>query len=1857
MKRWLCGVAAVCLICAGGFGADPEPGGLEKAERLEKEQSYSLAATEYRKLLDEHAVPTERRREITYRYAMALTKTSRAPREEIAKLLESLTAKKASDVWAGRAHWKLEPGMQPNLFPTMPAPQAEHLRAAERILSANKAPDLAEFYWDVLEKTNTGLYYEKKKDREFLFSFYDKLLPLIKGDKEATARALLQRANHLNAVEREKDLSAEKTRQLQALLNEFPDTKSAPEAMLSLIRVQLEGPAPNAEAARKQYAEVMARWPDSEQAEQAKAELEKLNRKSISMQLQDAYCSDEPLKIKIWSRNLESADLTAIPFEPEQLLRDSQEDYGQLVLWLKHDNQLKLAPKGSAPQPFQAVALGIRNDLQPTTKIVELARLKPGAYLLEAAGGDVKSRQFLLISNLMLVEKASHGTKELWCVDARTGEPRPGTAITIAWTEKGKKPLLGGNKEPKETLRFKGFETDTNGMLRVPEIVSSGWEHCIIGRDGPDIAVKASQPVYVPSIGSRSPEFYGYTDRPVYRPGQKVSWRAILRERESGVLKNLAQQQVSLQITDARGQTTDYGTVMSNAYGAVNGEFPLDAKAVLGGYAIGLKWAGYSYPVRVAEFQVDEYKKPEFEVKVTTSDTLHRAGGKARAEVEARYYFGEPVKNAAVKYVVRRRDRYWLPWRGASDAPGTTPSWFGAQAEAENSRDIGQEGAVVAEGSGQTDLQGKLAIEFKTPVPEVKSERYWQPSAWDFVVQVTVTDQSRRNIDASASVLVSRQAAAIEAKAGRPFYRPGENVEVQLRAFSPGGSPVPVQGKLYVQRAVRDANSGKETVTTLSTQRAEIGRDGEVLLSWQSSTAQQGRLRFLFEAKDRFGARSRVYEDFLVADEATPPDLLQIDEPEVLLGKDTYDVGDVAELIVLTKDTGPAWFWVQTGQQDREEKVIRLTSSVNRMTIPVTPEMSTRATINVVTVHDKRMHHSSSSFSAVHRAKTLIVVAKPDKANYRPGEEGTMEIEARDAAGRPVSAEFSVTAYDRSLEVFARKKREDIRHFFYGRVYGSPTASVSASMYPREFSDYEDHGGDGGCGGELPARPAPPPAPCAPGMTAPGDEVKARKDFRDSAYWSPSVVTDKSGKATIRFTYPESLTSWQLEAVGVTAGDTLVGNASAESRTRKNLMVRLEAPRFFTERDQAFVSAIVHSYLASPVKARVRVSANAQEETSPGTAGVPPTQTESAGESPAVAGKLELAKGSQNEAEVDLVPGGETRLDVPMNAVLQGKAKLRAQVVAGQESDAMELTVPILPHGIDKLVAWNGTSDDVSSGSVQVDRTGDSIRIVRAIEIPSDRTQGTGKLTLQVAPSIVSAVRDAIPFMIDYPYGCVEQTMSRFMPAALAEIMFEEMKLPGDERLQDLIEKVTEKSLDRLKDFQKRSGGWGWWKDDTEDAYNTAYVVYGLSIVRDAVGQSEGLDELLAGGRKWLRGFLKKLASDKTDGAQAGDGGMAGNGRMGGSYEHSRNVNAAAFALFAMSRERDLDKQALDLVWNRRGELSPQTMAMLARTLWRAGRKDDALVVMRNLQNFAKPDAQNDTIQWGGGAGSYYWWNNDVESTAHCLMAYLEIQPDDRATAQAMKWLLLSRHGKQWQSTRDTAYAVMALSQYVRAKSRGAASMDISVRVGSLPPKSWHVAQEDYWNFKGQVKLEGDAIPEGRVPVTITANGGSTVFYTIAAEYYSRAEGVEKAGHMVQVDRVYERVVKVGGGKGKDNVKYAPVRDGEQVRSGDEFRVTLQIEAATPLEYLMVEDPKPAGMEPMELQSGMSYGDGLCSNMELRDEKVAFFISHLWQGKHAITYRCRAETPGVFHTMPAKCTAMYSPYVQANSDELRVGVK
>jgi hypothetical protein len=304
---------------------------------------------------------------------------------------------------------------------------------------------------------------------------------------------------------------------------------------------------------------------------------------------------------------------------------------------------------------------------------------------------------------------------------------------------------------------------------------------------------------------------------------------------------------------------------------------------------------------------------------------------------------------------------------------------------------------------------------------------------------------------------------------------------------------------------------------------------------------------------------------------------------------------------------------------------------------------------------------------------------------------------------------------------------------------------------------------------------------------------------------------------------------------------------------------------------------------------------------------------------------------------------------------------------------------------------------------------------------------------------------------------------------------------------------------------------------------------------------------------------------------------------------------------------------------------------------------------MKRLNDLAKVNERYGTATWGEDGG-WYWYQDNVEATALALMAQLRDDKDDALINGAVRWLLSVRKGGKWKSTRDTAFALYALTEYL--KSSGELSPDIraTVTLNGRNLGSVRFTRENLFSDEGSFEVSGDQLRPGKQTITISTEGDAKVYYDAFLTYFSLEEPIKAASTTIEVQREYNKITRSVNDRGAEVIKRSLVKEGDLLESGDEIEVSLTLKSENNYEYLVYEDYKPAGCEPMAITSGRVWGS-YASNVELRDEKVVFFISWLPRGEHTIRYLLRAETPGEFHALPTNGYAMYAPDIRAISDE------
>ncbi|HVL40339.1 MAG TPA: alpha-2-macroglobulin family protein, partial [Fimbriimonadaceae bacterium] len=687
------------------------------------------------------------------------------------------------------------------------------------------------------------------------------------------------------------------------------------------------------------------------------------------------------------------------------------------------------------------------------------------------------------------------------------------------------------------------------------------------------------------------------------------------------------------------------------------------------------------------------------------------------------------------------------------------------------------------------------------------------------------------------------------------------------------------------------------------------------------------------------------------------------------------------------------------------------------------------------------------------------------------------------------------------------------------------------------------------------------------------------------AYWNPSIRTDAAGRATVQVRLPDNLTSWRATATGVSLG-THVGRGSSTMRVRKDLMVRIEAPQFMVQGDQVQVSAFLTNDTGTAQRVRLQV------------------QTDG----------LTLDGDATREERVE--QGRPTRITWTATPRRTGEVSLIAKAwVEGGASDGVESRVPVVPHG--RLLMEQTAGELKGQGALK-------------IEVRPGADRPTGRVVLTLSPTLMATLAQSLDDLIGFPYGCTEQTMSRFMPTVVVSEAVKSLGLPAPRQASQIPQMVAE-GYTRLERMQHSDGSWGWWEHDVGDPWMTAYVLEGIWRAEKA-GFPNPID--LEATYKWCREYLARA------GTKEGDATARARTRSNLMYL------AYALALHGQSQAAAAALDASDLRAAQGEDLAHAVLA--ARAL---GRADLASDLATRLSNALQEQAA--TAHWQ--ERSY-----GIETTSRGFAALAAARPDHSALPKIARYIAASRKGGSWISTRDTAYAIIGLGAYMSARGEQLADLDLALLVNDRPYRRLQLSAEDAMRKDLRLTIPFEDLQEGTNRLEIRESSGRTVYYgldTRQTVVQERLGGV--AGDSgLSVERRFYRLepTRFENGQMRLMASKDPTR---RFTAGEPIRAVLTIRARQEHEFIMIEDMLPSNCRVQDrgpLDEGESWG-WWYSSRDVRDDRIAFFARRLPAGTHTIEYTMRAEQPGTVRVLPATISNMYAPLSRASSPSAELEVR
>lgn len=1413
----------------------------------------------------------------------------------------------------------------------------------------------------------------------------------------------------------------------------------------------------------------------------------------------------------------------------------------------------------ASPNRTRALPVPLQNDA-----------LAPGVYLLfvDTTQDDSPRQARLLVSRQVeLVLKPYPGGAMVWAVDLASGEPVPSypvrlldeTGVEFAAAQTDAQGVAQFSFLPRPDPYARMFAIGGSPGEETFGLTSSGWTSGInpyefgVGYD----PAPADSRVYL------------YTDRPIYRPGHRVHVRGVARQIEGGQYALPAASTIPLRVRDPNGSVVLSEDIPLSPFGTFHAEFPLGDEAPLGIYLVDAE-ADNLY------FTVGAYRKPEFTVTVVPSQTDLLLGETLTVRIDAEYFFGGPVAGADVS---------WTAWTMAAAAPGLPQplDWY-EEVAGPSSFDFFP---PIGQGGGQTDSEGTLTLRIPTSVGSPRTQRV--------TVEATLTDSTGLPVTGRADVLFHPASIYLSLTPDRYSLPSGETGVVFLHSTDRHGAAAPGQeAEVRVERLTwhqavdeRGEITWESEAELVNRGRATTEADGVARFSFVP--ARPGNYRVTAEGRDSSGRLVQAEVTLWVAGPAAgvwrePPTGRMVLVPD----RTAYHPGETARILVSSPFEGPVQALVSVEREGVLTYSVIPLGPGDTVEVPLEERYAPNVFVSLLLVRPGDEESAPAlaaglvELAVSAEANRLQVRLTPDRSQGAPGEPVTFRLQANDAQGRPAQAEFSLALTDlAALSLVTPNSPPPFDSFYSPRFLKVGTAASLAVS-----------GEQGGLG---------PPADGIGGGGGEGEAIEVRREFPDTAYWNPTVVTDSRGQAAITVTLPDSLTTWRMDARGVTL-DTRLGSAVVDIVASKPLLIRPSTPRFFTAGDRAVVAAAVHNNTGQDLTVEVQLTAGGAEITrsAPSPVAVP------SGESRQVEWEILVA----DVAEVDLT----------------------FAAAGGGYLDASRPTVGSTHDGALPVLRYSAPDTAATSGGLS--EAGERTEVV-SLPRRYDATQGDLRVGLDLSPA--AALATALSSLEDETLESTELSVSRFLPALAVH---QALRAAGLEEpaLDDPFESVLREGVQTLRARQLPSGAWGWSDVGRGDPYLTAYVVYGLVQARRAGAEVDTASVEAA--VDFLRAGLATLTL------------------LPGTAERDRH----AFVLYALASAGSGDlaltrQHALEHI-SRRAPVSRWASAVLALAL-------ELLSPGDALSASLMEDLQSAAILSASGA---HWeeverdaWNlaSPIRTTAHALQALAALRPGDPIAADAARWLLAAR-GRDggWASTHETAWAILGLTAWVEASGSLGSQYDYHVRLNGQTISEGRAAPAAPLASLEAVTPIAELVAELPNQITVgRGQGTGSLYYTAHLTVYRPVEDVPESARGLAVSRQILRFDGTCGGPDD------PCPPADRTAAGDDLLVRLTLVVPSDQYYIVLEDPFPAGTEPLDPSLRTSPQEGppievtaseplrggwgwwRFTRAEIRDDRIRLFADFLPAGTYQYQYRLRAVFPGEFRLMPTRAWAAYFPEV------------
>jgi uncharacterized protein YfaS (alpha-2-macroglobulin family) len=1405
-------------------------------------------------------------------------------------------------------------------------------------------------------------------------------------------------------------------------------------------------------------------------------------------------------------------------------------------------------------------------------------------------------------------------------------------------------------------------ESDASGLttLDLPDASSTkrlAHGDVLLAKKGSDLAIL---PEHVSRWGrgesrwrqhDKSPRILWHVldDRGMYKPGETVhlkGWlRAVQSTREDRLIQS-GSDQIEYTVVGPRRNKLATGKVDVNRAGGFDFEIDLPASVNLGRARVELTTGGQGQKAATTShsFQIQEFRRPEFEVGVSAPAGPHVVGQSATVTVDADYYAGGGLAGAPVDWSVQTREgNYTPPNRDDYIFGRWSPWWLPGHGSESNSESF----------NGHTDAAGDhhLKLDFNAANPPLPT--VIEPGA-------SVTDVNRQTWSSSATMLVHPAKVYVGIRSDKNFVAKDAPIEIEAIVTD-------IDGNLAADRPI-EMTAARIDWTYKNGEYQQVEADKKTCQFTSGDAAETclfepdrgGSWRITAITRDERGRPSMSQMRVWVAGGQTPPNRrAEQQDVELIPDKETYQAGDTAKLLVQAPFAGAQGLITVRQNGVVSEEPFEVDGQSHTLEVPITEADYPNVHVQVDLVGDdvrrtkageprpkagKRPAFATGNISlkVPARSRVLSVAVSPDQKELAPGTKTSIDVEVTNADGEPAEdAEVALIAVDEAILALSDYElRDPIDSFYQTQPPGVQNhylrqhlllASVEEALVAQEA---QFGAASRGAPMEQMMVQAPPAASAGAEITkararrekpaGDGKAIALRKDFGALALLAPEVRTDADGKATVDLTLPDNLTRYRLMAVAV-HGDDQFGTGESTLTAKLPLMVRPSPPRFLNWGDRMAMPVVIQNQTDEAQQVSVAVRA------------------------------ANLRFGGQPGKSFE-VPARD-RVEVRFKAVTEEAGEAIVQVAAstGNWSDAAQNKLPVWTPATTEAFATYGTID--GSGA----QTSNQASLTQPVQPPSDAIEQFGGLEITTSSTALQELTDAVIYLFEYPYNCSEQLASRVMGiAALKDVLAafdapnqENGGLPDKEQLVDAVER----DIKKLGQLQRSDGGFHLWstRDNIYFPFVSIHVTHGLQRAKMKGFTVPGT--MLKEAKKHLTNIEAHIPSTYPEVVK-------------------NSVRAYAYYVLDLMGAPQAHVQALALA--KKGvarndlndALSLEAIGWITSTLAdEKGAKPQLSKLQRHVQNQVSETAATAQFTTSYGGQEHLLMHSSRRTDAIVLDSIMATEPNSDLIAKVVRGLLDHRTQGRWLNTQENVFILLALDRYFQTYEKQTPNFVARMWLGD-----GYVGEHA---FKGRstdrkhVDIPMKTLVEDAGETTdlvVQKDGKGRLYYRIGMRYAPESLELDAADHGFAVERTYEGVDNPGDVTQKHDGTW-------HIKPGARVRVMLTMVAPARRYHVALVDPLPAGLEPINSELAVSefvpdqddangrnagYWWWLrpwYSHQNLRDERAEAFAPQVWAGVHEYSYVARATTPGEFVAPPTKAEEMYHPETFGRTGTDRVIIK